>query len=220
MLDRIDPKRDRGLLAKLAQTIMDPYELSRWRRDPDGFHAPDKSGRGGGGAVAEYDAEMFNDLLTQFDQQPEVQMRAIFSDLVRQAETAYRLSLTISRVMFALGIVITGTTFVLEVLYLLGVINMDWQSALAGGGVLGGLGIGSFVAIFVRGPQTQIQGALGNLAQIEIAFLSFISQSRGYDWTLVKNLDDSERLLRLISELRRETMTDIQKYLEDDGKGR
>jgi hypothetical protein len=183
-----------------------------------GFHDRQGSGgRGGGAAVADYDVEMFDQMLLEWDTAPERQMQSIFTDLVKQAERGYRTTLTFSQMMFVIGVVIIIATFVIEVLYLLGVFDMEWQAALTGGGVLGGLGLGSVVSIFIRTPQAQIQSAIGNLAQVEVAFLSYINQTRGFDWSLVKSLDDNERLLKLISKLRGETMADIERYLEGAG---
>jgi hypothetical protein len=216
MQDKSAP-RDQVLLAHLAEIILNPVDMAAWRRNPKAFHQQLKHAIGkdaGGGDAQFYDEDRFDQLLGKFDQQPETQMNGLFADLVRQANSGYRTTVVMSRTIFAMGVVIVSLTFAIEVAYLMGLIHMDWQAALTGGGVLGGLGIGSIVTIFIRGPQTQIQNALGNLAQIEVAFLSFLSQSRGFDWSLATTLDENERLQNLISKLRRETMQDIQTYLE------
>jgi len=216
--NRPDPSEFKALYAKLGETITNPQALSKWRRDPQSVHAERKTNaRAGAKDSADYDEQMFNDMLAAWDQQPENQMQRIFTELVRQAETAYRVTLNQSQTTFVVGIGIVVVTFLVEIAYVLGFMpGVKWEQALAGGGVLGGLGIGSIVTIFIRGPQATISRALGDLAQIEVAFLSYISQSRGYDWSLAKSLDDVERLSSLIGRLRGETMADIQKFVEKE----
>ncbi len=211
-----DLAQNKALYAKLGQTITDPQALSKWRRDPKAYHAEHRNARRGA-KDTDYDEQMFNELMMAWDQQPENQMQRIFAELVRQAEKAYRITLNQSQATFIAGITIVVVTFLAEAAYLVGLLpGVKWEQALAGGGVLGGLGIGSIVSIFVRGPQSTISNALGDLAQIEVAFLSFINQTRGFDWSVAKTLDDVERLSTLIGRLRGETMADIQKYLEKE----
>jgi hypothetical protein len=215
MQTKLEPAEQRALYAKLGETITDPKALSQWRRDPKRYHAEHKSNKAGTGKAGDYDEDQFNEMLRRYDRQPEIQMQNVFTDLVQQAEAAYRTTLGMSRAVFALGILIVAVTFVVEVAYILNLIpGAHWEQALAGGGILGGLGVGSIVTVFVRGPSRQVENAIGDLAQIEIAFLSFIDQTRGLDFSLAKTLDDNERLVNLISKLRREAMDDIQTYLE------
>ena len=217
MQKRPDPSEFKALYAKLGETITNPHQLSKWRRDPRAVHAEHRTNARSAAKDANYDEQMFNELMMAWDQQPENQMQRVFTELVRQAEKAYRVTLTMSQLTFFVGIGIVIVTFIAETAYVLNLLpGVKWEQALVGGGVLGGLGIGSIVTIFIRGPQSTIQNALGNLAQVEIAFLSFINQSRGYDWSLAKSLEDVERLATLIGKLRADTMADIQRFLEKE----
>jgi hypothetical protein len=215
MEKNLDVTQQRVLYAKLGETITDPKALSKWRKDPKKYHEEQKQNKPQTAKEPAYDEDMFNEMMRRWDRQPEIQMQSVFADLVQQAQKGFRATLTMSQVTFALGILVVAVTFVVEVAYLLDLFpGVVWQQALAGGGVLGGLGIGTIVSVFVRGPSRQIQNAIGDLAQVEIAFLSFIDQTRGLDISSAKSVEETERLITLVSKLRRETMADIQKYLE------
>ena len=202
-----NPPEMQAIYAKMGEIVSTPQELAKWRSNPTQYH--EKYGS------SQYDAEALDEILRTWERMPENQMNEIFTDLVRHAERAYRMSLTMSRTIFFVGITIVGVTFLIETLYLLGFIEMDWQTAAAGGGVLGGMGIASIISIFVQGPQKNIQHSIGNLAQVEIAFLSFTNQIRGVDWTKVETLADTEKMMEITSKMRRESLQDIETYLED-----
>lgn len=211
-------EEQRKAFAEMGQALAKPEALSQWRRDPKAYHQQRK-------AAAdwrpdwEYDEDLFDSILTEWDQRAENEMQRIFTSLVGAAEMAFRTMLTLSQRTFYLGILIITATFVIEALGLLNMIQLDWQTALAGGGVLGAVGIGSIITIFIRGPGTQIQESIGNLAQVEVAFLSFINQLRRIDWSMATSIDDTAGLVNLVSKLRRDTMKNIQDYVETTEKG-
>src|SRR5689334_15555130 len=117
-----NPAEMKALYAKLGQTITDPHALSKWRRDPKSYHAEHKTNARAGAkdAAADYDEQMFNELMMAWDQQPENQMQRVFTELVRQAEKAYRVTLNQSQATYFVGIGIVIVTFVVEVAYVLG----------------------------------------------------------------------------------------------------
>jgi len=83
----------------------------------------------------------------------------------RAVQTYYTISL-MNKIMFATGIGL----FIFSALY--AVIAREKVYSL----LFGGLGVASFVALFLLGPVERIQKALSNLVQVEIAFMSFFDQ--------------------------------------------
>jgi hypothetical protein len=83
----------------------------------------------------------------------------------RAVQTYYSISL-MNKIMFATGIGL----FIFSALY--AVIAREKVYSL----LFGGLGVASFVSLFLLGPVERIQKALSNLVQVEIAFMTFFDQ--------------------------------------------
>lgn len=83
----------------------------------------------------------------------------------RAVQTYYTISL-MNKVMFITGICL----FIFSALY--AVLAQEKVYSL----LFGGLGVASFVTLFLLGPVERLQKALSNLVQVEIAFMSFFDQ--------------------------------------------
>ncbi|MCH7923587.1 MAG: hypothetical protein IH975_11220 [Nitrospinae bacterium] len=200
-----------AVLTEIGYALTKPEALSQWRRSREEYHKQREQED-----ALPYDQRLFDERITTLDQQQENQMQRVFSELIEHAEKGFHAMLIMSRVTFIAGIIIVLSTFLVEIAAVIKLIEPDWKVAVFGGGILGGIGMGGILWAFIKGPHTQIQNSIGNLAQVEVAFLSFLNQLKNFDWSMATNLDEVERLSGLVSTLRRETMADMQKYLEKE----
>ncbi|HYL57613.1 MAG TPA: hypothetical protein VEU51_01995 [Candidatus Acidoferrales bacterium] len=94
--------------------------------------------------------------------------------------------------------------------------------------LFGGLGVSSFVALFILGPIGKVQKALVNLVQSEIAFMNYFDQQsfwEGYANLMVgmPPQPDPARIEKASASLQersRETIEMLQRYVDDEARGR
>jgi hypothetical protein len=197
--------------------MAEPELFQEWKKNPEKYHEDIKKDQKIE-KTEKYDKELVDRLMSELTLarekvQTKLDMQRIFKDLVKNAETGYRKQMTMATIMFVTGIMIIAATAIIELGGLIGMFDLDWQ-AIAGGGVIGGIGAMNIFLYFVKNPAGNIQKYIGNLAQVEIAFLGFVDMLDRSDNVEVKNLDDLLKVETLISEKRRETMKDIQDYAE------
>lgn len=137
---------------------------------------------------------------------------AIFKKTLDNASRTYRLITTMSTVMFMAGMGL----LVFAALYAT-FARSDKVLSLA----FGGLGVSTFVAIFVVGPVDKAQSALSNLVQAETCFMAFFEQVRmlaNLPWQDTKlSAETVERASELLERRVKTTMELLQRYLEPGG---
>lgn len=201
----------------LGNIITQSDVFNEWEKNKSDFHINWKKKLPN--AFSNYDQKMLDSLLEEVRKQPIVQINRmrddlmqIFKSLTVKAEKGFENLLKMSKTLFWMGIGIIAITFIWE---LVGIVSkLNWKVLAASGGVLGGLGIGTILSAFVRGSMKYIQDSVGNLAQVQIAFLGFIEQLSKLNTVKTNNPEESIRLSELIGTARTETLSDIQKYVE------
>jgi hypothetical protein len=136
---------------------------------------------------------------------------SVFKTTLDNATRTYKLITTMSQLMFAVGIGLV----VFAALY--GTLADEKALALA----LAGLGITTFVAIFIVGPVDKAQSALSNLVQVEVGFMAAFEQIRmlsNYAWKPDGTLDTrkAEKASSLLHEHAKGLMALLQHYLEGE----
>jgi hypothetical protein len=144
--------------------------------------------------------------------------RKVMEDTFDNAAHTYRSVTVMNQVMFVVGIGL----FIFAALYAV-FANEKAYSLL-----FGGMGVVSFVAMFILGPIDKTQKALSNLVQVEVAFMTYFDQlsfcealaqiGKGIPPTFdPSNIEKASALLQErtlgIAEL-------LQKYVENDGAGK
>jgi HEAT repeat protein len=151
-----------------------------------------------------------SDRVQQFD----VQALTIFTDTIKQAKRGFAISLSMSAVIFGIGVVLLGLS-----LYIIIRPNASQFQQLFGVG--GGLaGLGTILTMFYRGPLERVERAVTNLVQIEIAFLGYIRQvtqiTAMFEREYLDNDDfgipELKKLLGYIEHTLKETMPLVNQY--------
>lgn len=130
----------------------------------------------------------------------------------RAAQTYYSIAL-MNKVMFVTGI----TLFIFSAFYT--IFAQEKVYSL----VFGGLGIASFITLFLLGPIEKTQNALSNLVQVEIVFMSFFDQIVWWEQvasiprqgnTPSPDINNIERASQGLQECCRETIEMLESYVE------
>jgi hypothetical protein len=134
------------------------------------------------------------------------------------ARMTYKSIMWMNWIMFATGIGL----FIFSALYAV------YAHEKAYSLLFGGLGVSSFVALFILGPIGKVQKALVNLVQAEIAFMNHFDQQSF--WESYANLmvgmppqpDPAhiEKASASLQERSRETIEMLQRYVEDEPRAR
>jgi hypothetical protein len=166
----------------------------------------------------EYDRAMRKLWLDQTKESAKSQayINDLFHRTLDHAASTYKLITRMSSIMFGVGIALV----VFAALYG----TLGDSTALAA--VFGGLGVTTFVAVFVAGPLDDAQTALSNLLQGEVAFMTFFEQIRmlaNYAWdreTGTLDCEKAERASLLLQRRLSEEMRLLQTYLEAPRRSR
>lgn len=134
------------------------------------------------------------------------------------ARLTYKSIMWMNWIMFATGIGL----FVFSALYAV------YAHEKAYSLLFGGLGVSSFVALFILGPIGKVQKALVNLVQSEVAFMNYFDQQsfwEGYANLLVgmppqPDPAHIEKASASLQERSRETIEMLQRYVEDEPRAR
>jgi hypothetical protein len=133
----------------------------------------------------------------------------LFKKTLDNAARTYRLITTMTRVMFGVGIGL----FVFAAAY---ATFADVKSLSV---LFAGLGVSTFVAIFVLGPADKAQVALSNLVQTEVCFMAFFEQVRmlsnlAWEGDGTVNIDKAREASSLLYRRAHQAMDLMQNYLE------
>lgn len=136
----------------------------------------------------------------------------LFKTTLDNAAKTYKGISFMNRVMFWVGILL----FVGSAIY--GAISKETVIAF----VFAGLGVATFVALFLTGPIEKTQTALSNLVQAEIGFMNYFEQITFWESVALTptgmppsiNPDNVERASTMLQKRSRETIDLLQRYLE------
>lgn len=140
-------------------------------------------------------------------------MDALFDRTMRIAEQSYRTNQTINLIIVAVGVALVVNSIV-----------YTWakQSWDAWSIISGGMGIGSFVAIFFISPQANITKALGNLAQIQMVYKSHSLEFEAvsdYNYERFKrggrDIEEIGQMNRELEKAAENALRMVQKYVEE-----
>ena len=139
----------------------------------------------------------------------------LFKKTLDNAARTYRLITTMTKVMFAVGIGL----FVFAAAY------ATFADAKSLSLLFAGLGVSTFVAIFVLGPADKAQAALSNLVQTEVCFMAFFEQVRmlasfAWEGDGTVNVDKAREASSLLHRRAHQAMDLMQRYLESSLDGR
>jgi hypothetical protein len=114
----------------------------------------------------------------------------LLKDTLGHAKQTYRAITLMNQAMFALGFAL----FLFAAVY--GAISKNVQITA----VFGGLGVASFVTIFLVTPIDKTQEALSNLIQAEVVFTNYFEQMAVAETLAQTNLEKASELLQMRSE--------------------
>ena len=140
----------------------------------------------------------------------------ILKDTLNNAANTYKRITWMSTIMFVTGIGL----FIFAAIY--GAVSQEKIYSL----VFGGLGVASFVALFILGPIERTQIALSNLVQVEVAFMNYFEQItfwEGFALTPKGNPPapdpaNIEKASAALQERSKQTIVLLQEYVESKGK--
>ena len=223
----LDFNKNKGLAIALQNTLSSERAKAKWRFNKKKYFketiidmknklSEDEPKK----LVEDIDEAEFNAIIQKADEKTEEEISRNMKSIIISATKGFNISLTMAQVIFYTGICIFLATFIIEMLFLLDVFAIKNLNFMAvSGGIFGTIGMGGIVTNFFWKPQTQINESVGNLAQVQIAFLDYEKQARlittyiGSDETFPQVV---ESLSRRLSEVRKDTMADIEKYVEED----
>lgn len=149
---------------------------------------------------------------------PGTEITSIFRQMIHYSVKAFKRTSLLNQVVFWTGIILIAITLIFE---LSGRItgNETWQN-VATTGIIGAIGVGTIVSSFIFRPLSAIQNSLGNLSQIEVAFLTFVDR-RDVIIAIEKprDIDAAMRISQEFKKIASETMELVQKYCEESPKG-
>jgi hypothetical protein len=138
---------------------------------------------------------------------------SLLKGTLNNAKLTYQLITLMNAVMFLMGVGL----FLFAAIYGANSRNLTFTAAFAG------LGVASFVALFLLGPIDKTQDALSNLIQAEVAFMNYFDQmcfleacaqcpAPGTNTPCVPNI---ERASALLQQRTQQTLDMLQTYLEN-----
>lgn len=143
-------------------------------------------------------------------------MFKVFQDTIHDAKIAYTTTVVLNVIVFAVGILLLLSSFGFEIAgRVTG--NTTWQN-VATTGIIGAIGIGTVISIFILRPLTAIQNSVGNLAQIEVAFLSFMDRRNIITDLDSQDINDANTISKALGTAASETIVLIDTYCEDHKK--
>lgn len=159
-----------------------------------------------------------NKRVQQFDEQA----LTIFTDTVAEAKRGFKISIGMSVVIFAMGVILILAAL-LQGLHMYSK-SLDGTPPTVAFAVIpfltGGAGLASILTMFYRGPLERVERAVANLVQTEIAFLGYIRQvtqiSAMFEREYLKegnfSLADLRKLLQYTEHTMKETMPLVNQY--------
>ncbi|MDF1565431.1 MAG: hypothetical protein P1V51_20510 [Deltaproteobacteria bacterium] len=144
------------------------------------------------------------------------EMEKPVGQLIDDSRTAYLRTIVQSQALFWVGVLIAVVTVGVE---LWGVLTgVAWGPLLTGGLFGGGLGLGFVYTAFIKRPLDQLQNAVGNLAQIQIAFLGYLDQVAVLMAQVAQgSLDEATRISDALGQAAEDTAARIERYCEYRG---
>lgn len=106
---------------------------------------------------------------------PGVEIRDLVEQMLNSATTGFRITLVLSQVLFYFGLALLGATFILEAVSRVTGLGIGWQN-LAATGIIGAIGVGTIMSSFILRPLDKIQNSVGNLVQVQVAFVAYFDQ--------------------------------------------
>ena len=144
---------------------------------------------------------------------PDIPIVGVFQQMISNATDAFRKTVFLNQVLFWAGIVLLAACFGFEIAgRVTG--NDTWQN-VATTGIIGAIGISTLISSFILRPLTAIQNSVGNLAQIEVAVLSFIERRRIIINMEPQNINEANQLSVELGTVVSQTMQLIQTYCEE-----
>jgi len=137
----------------------------------------------------------------------------LFKQLVSNATDVFKKTVFLNQFLFYTGIALLAVTFGFEIAgRVTG--NISWQN-IATTGIVGAIGIGAVISSFLLRPLDSIQNSVGNLAQIEVGFLSFIERSRKMaNSGDPASISDAKQISKELGKAAKESMALIENYCE------
>lgn len=137
---------------------------------------------------------------------------SLLKGTLNNAKLTYQLITLMNAIMFCMGVGL----FLFAAIYGARSHNLTFTAAFAG------LGVASFVALFLLGPIDKTQDALSNLIQAEVAFMNYFDQMVFLEasaqlpapGTNLPNVQNIERASALLQKRTEETLGLLQTFLE------
>lgn len=138
-------------------------------------------------------------------------MKKLVESITDRADAGYKKVQWMSDVLFKMGIGIIVSTFILDVYGI--IYQVNWQTLLAGSGVLGGIGILTIYESTNKLPD-RVKNSVADLVQIKLSFFGYWDQLSILMGVKNNNADEAIKIMEKVSTATEETMKRIQTYCE------
>lgn len=139
------------------------------------------------------------------------EMKNLVESITERADAGYKKVQWMSDVLFIIGVGIIIATFILDVYGI--IYQVNWQTLLAGSGVLGGIGILTIYESTNKLPE-KVKNSVADLVQIKLSFFGYWDQLSILMGVKNNNADEAIKIMEKINIATEDTMKRIQTYCE------
>jgi hypothetical protein len=126
--------------------------------------------------------------------------------LLKKAQKTYEVLTWMNICLFGFGLALFAVAAIS------GLVRREVQMPI----VFGSLGATNFIIMFVMSPLKKSQQALSNLAQVNIAVLTFVEQMLWWESYVANHQDETEKVSQLSYERALSIVELLQRYVEND----
>lgn len=139
------------------------------------------------------------------------EMKNLVEGITDRADAGYKKVQWMSDVLFIIGVGIIIATFILDVYGI--IYQVNWQTLIAGSGVLGGIGMLTIYESTNKLPE-KVKNSVADLVQIKLSFFGYWDQLSILMGVKNSNADEAIKIMEKINTATEDTMKRIQTYCE------